>query len=230
MRVQQLTYTDSTANLFFSQPSSTLSTAAMSELTPEQEALLDAFSAASDLVPPGLRQQFLLIGGAATIAHGEPRRRTTDVDIAGTAETLSFLWAAAEAGIGGFQKGKDERISWLDPSRDWKVPIDICEQGGGWVPLLQSAHQFRNGYMATISDLLLVRATTVLDRGDIQDYEDFGFLLGIMTSRGLTLPDPGVEGLGVLIEAAELKEDVWGVLLLNILHSDLLRQFGIERI
>jgi hypothetical protein len=66
-------------------------------------ALLEASVAASSLVPPYLRTQFVLVGGGAMVYHGF-RRRFEDLNIVGTA-----------AAHGAFLDGalSDERFSVL---------------------------------------------------------------------------------------------------------------------
>lgn len=56
-----------------------------------------------------LRQAPILFGGAATIAHGELRRKTKDVDIIVSKEALSFLEDAIANRRGGFHKDCDEQ-------------------------------------------------------------------------------------------------------------------------
>ncbi|KAF1958807.1 hypothetical protein CC80DRAFT_490599, partial [Byssothecium circinans] len=67
-------------------PSSTTITAAL------LAALQEAFVAASSLVPPAFRPDFVLVGSGAILYHGY-RRRVRDLDIVGTPDAH---WAFLE--------------------------------------------------------------------------------------------------------------------------------------
>ena len=83
-----------------------------STLLPLQQAVLNAFYAACDLLPRNLRQSVTLIGGAATIAHGMVSRKTEDADILVSVTALAILDNAIDSRRGGFHKDSDETIRW----------------------------------------------------------------------------------------------------------------------
>ncbi len=58
-----------------------------------ENALTEAFSYSSGLVPASLRQSFCLVGGAAMILHGR-RRKTEDIDVACTTDAYMAFWEA----------------------------------------------------------------------------------------------------------------------------------------
>ncbi|OCK73543.1 hypothetical protein K432DRAFT_387338 [Lepidopterella palustris CBS 459.81] len=64
---------------------------------PMKAALLECFQASIDLIPDDLRPQFILVGAAASIAHGS-RLWMEDVDIAGSAEAITAFRAAIDRG------------------------------------------------------------------------------------------------------------------------------------
>jgi len=61
---------------------------------PHRRVLIEAMTAASNLVDEGMRRDFLVIGGAALVRYGSTRR-TRDVDIAITAKTLDAFMEKA---------------------------------------------------------------------------------------------------------------------------------------
>jgi hypothetical protein len=83
-----------------------------SALRPIQNAVLDCYAAAVQLVPAGHRHACILIGGAGSIAHGMTDRMTEDADIVVSAEALDFIWEAAAQQRDGWKVDADESVQW----------------------------------------------------------------------------------------------------------------------
>jgi len=85
------------------------------QITPLQQAYLDAYAAACALVPRNLRQIVILFGGAASIAHGILDRKAKDVDILVGLEALAILDDAIVNKREGFHRDCDGTIKWWTP-------------------------------------------------------------------------------------------------------------------
>src|SRR5437762_13723502 len=108
----------------------------MSDIGPgAKAALFETFASAVELLPPALREKFVLIGGTSMLSLGSTRK-TEDVDIVVTAEALNAFEEAAAL---------DSRFS-VDAVHSWTyagstpetegifVRIDILAMGGGFLP------------------------------------------------------------------------------------------------
>ena len=178
-------------------------------LRPLQQACLDTYVAACDIIPHDLRHAFILIGGAGTIAHGAPERLTEDTDIIANRRCMELLDDAAVNCRGGFHKSTDgESILWDKLDRQgnflFEVQVELLELGGQFVQWVPSVVSFRNGYVAALPELVRLRAVTVVDRGRPRDEQDLKLLLEMTARRGLKLADVDPEELGILLEAVGL--------------------------
>src|SRR5436190_1764637 len=82
---------------------------------------------------------------------------------------ISNLWNTTSM---VFQVDPDMEIRY-NASQDFQVKVDILDLGGDFVDKIIEAHPFENGFIASIPDLLRLRATTVIERGDEKDLKDF---------------------------------------------------------
>ncbi|KAK0106654.1 hypothetical protein ONS96_004274 [Cadophora gregata f. sp. sojae] len=82
------------------------------QITPFQQACLDAYTAACALVPRNLRRTVILFGGAASIAHGILERKAKDVDILVGVEALAILDDAIINMREGFHRDCNGSIKW----------------------------------------------------------------------------------------------------------------------
>ena len=184
----------------------------MSGFSPLQQGCLDAYAAASALIPVHLRPAFILIGGAATISHGALQRRTEDVDIAASPEAIGHLWEVAGKRQGGFSLcDSDGSITWDTGAyggKSWLVTIELLEMPGPFVPFIPSVCEFRSGYVATLPELVGLRASALVGRGDQTDYDDFELLLRTTARRCLELPEVEREELKVLKEAVKISGSI----------------------
>jgi len=108
------------------------------QITPLQQAYLDAYTAACALVPRNLRQTVILFGGAASIAHGILGRKVKDVDILVGVEALAILDDAIINMREGFHRDCDGTIKWdkydSQQNRLLEVTVELVEIGGLFVP------------------------------------------------------------------------------------------------
>ncbi|KAF9735425.1 hypothetical protein PMIN01_06830 [Paraphaeosphaeria minitans] len=91
----------------------------MATITPAHlAALKETCAAASSLVPPALRPDFVFVGSGAMVCHGS-RRRPGDIDVVGTP---AALWAFLE------EARKEGRFSVVLDGCDYTylVPIPSC--------------------------------------------------------------------------------------------------------
>ncbi|KAI9740073.1 MAG: hypothetical protein M1818_004824 [Claussenomyces sp. TS43310] len=144
-----------------------------SEECPEnvRAALFECFHAATCLVPLPLRRQFVVIGGAASLAHSSTLK-TEDVDVAASQQAH---WAFLERVRGGARNFaiKTAGIIEYDSRQGFPVEIEILSIGGPFIDSIHATLSFRGGFVASKADLLKFRAVTVADRGKPKDLVDF---------------------------------------------------------
>lgn len=196
----------------------------MSEPRPGSQLCLNAYAAACDLMPPDLLRAFILIGGAATIAQGSPDRTTEDANIAASEPALAAFWSLTQARRGGFQcDAMDESITWDSGDKDCSpVKVEILQMPGPYVSHVLSVDKFRSGYVATIPELVRMRAFSVVDRGLRQDFKDFRYLVDTATKQRLIMPSLSDEDLKDLLEGVMAVEEEEGFAELGSLLIDML--------
>jgi hypothetical protein len=181
------------------------------QITPLQQAYLDAYTAACALVPCNLRQTVILFGGAASIAHGILDRKVKDVDILVGVEALVILDDAIINMREGFHRDCDGTIKWdkCDSQRNklFEVTVELVEIGGPFVPRVPEVVGFGEGYVATLAELVRLRASTLVERGDASDHIDFVLLLSLARQRKEKLPYLGEDEMKSMIEAVEMCEE-----------------------
>ncbi|KAI9764137.1 MAG: hypothetical protein M1840_008697 [Geoglossum simile] len=144
----------------------------------ERAALLEAFAAAAELLPPTLRKQFVLVGGASMLLLGGTRW-TSDIDIVVTAEALN---AFEEAAAHDPHFSKDVVHSWsytsTTPGIDSVcVGIEFLAMGGEFAPVIRAARPVLGGFRAGLAELVLMKGRAVDSRGEPKDREDLRFIL-----------------------------------------------------
>jgi hypothetical protein len=144
-------------------------------------------AAASKLVDENVRKDFLIIGGAALVKYGSSRR-TDDVDIAITAATLNMFMEQAKT---------DPRFK-LHPDDEWSytcqgegiagldVRFEFLELGGPFVPKMHGMTKFRDVCLASLADIVLMKAHAYQGRGEEADFIDMRFALRLMAEKGET--------------------------------------------
>lgn len=150
---------------------------------PHRRMLIEAMTAASNLVSEDMRRDFLVIGGAALVRYGSTRRTR---DIAITAKTLDAFMEKA---------GMDSRFR-MHPDASWTytcqgegienvvVEIEFLDIGGEFVPKLHGMTKFDAVYVASLADIALMKAHAYQDREKADDLEDLNFAFSMMVRRG----------------------------------------------
>lgn len=169
---------------------------------PLREGLFETFRAATCLVRPERRRQLILVGGAASIAHSS-LLRTEDVDVAAPPSVLIDIWEGVTAGAPNFSIEPDGKIA-FDAPQGFRVRIDLIQIGDGCIETIHEAESFFEGSVASMSDLLRLRAVTVVDRGSDGEIEDFRWLLWEVAKAGQVLPKLGVEDRRYIRQAGGL--------------------------
>ncbi|KAF3384720.1 hypothetical protein F1880_001921 [Penicillium rolfsii] len=152
---------------------------------PLRSALIECFQATTRLVRPELRRQLILIGGAASIAHGSVYS-TEDVDVAAPKDVIIDIFKKVMDGALNFLLQPDGNIQ-FDCSKEFIIQLEILQIGGA-IERIHAAVPFFEGSVASMSDLLRMRAETVVDRGSDGDLLDFKWLLSEVAKRGEILP------------------------------------------
>ena len=128
---------------------------------------------------------------------------TEDVDVAAPPSALNNIWEGVSAGARNFSFESDGKIAFDAPSQDIRIRVDLLEIGNGCIERIHVAEPFFEGSVASVSDLLRLRAVTVVDRGSGGEVEDFRWLLSRVASRGQVLPELDDEELECVCSAGE---------------------------
>lgn len=106
----------------------------MASIPQWQCSLIEAMTAASELISEDTRKDFVVIGGAALVQHVSIRK-TQDVDIAITPETL---WEFYEHATSDPQFSLHLDGNWVYTCQeiDVQVPMEFLSIGGDFVPKL----------------------------------------------------------------------------------------------
>src|SRR5579862_492825 len=167
--------------------------------------LLEAFAAATELLPSTLREKFVLIGGTSMLSLGGSRK-TEDVDIAVTAETLD---AFQEAAILDPRFSQDVMLSWTytgntPETRGITVTLEFLAMGGGFVSEIRAARPIAlGGFRAGLAELIVMKARTLDGRDEARDARDLRFLLEKMEGSDENFRDVELEE-----EDQEIMEDM----------------------
>jgi hypothetical protein len=139
--------------------------------------LLEAFTAATGLLPPNLREQFVLVGGVSMLTLGG-RRKTTDVDIVVTPEALNTFNEAAAIDP-HFSQGTMNAWYYTSTTpgiEGVSVAIEFLGMGSGFAPVICAARPTLGGFRAGLAELILMKAQALDSRGEERDHEDLCFL------------------------------------------------------
>ena len=169
---------------------------------PLREALFECFRSITRLPRPDLRRQLVLVGGAASITHSS-LLVTKDVDVVAPPSALIDIWEGVSAGAHNFSFESDGRIAFDAPNQDIRIRVDLLEIGNGCIERIHVAEPFFEGSVASVSDLLRLRAVTVVDRGSDGEVEDFRWLLSRVASKGQVLRGLENEELECMRSAGE---------------------------
>lgn len=111
--------------------------------------------------------------------------------------------ADADADALNFSIESDGNIA-FDAPQGFRVRVNFIEIGAGIVERVHAMEPYYEGSVASMSDLLLLRAVTVVDRGGDGDIWDFQWLLSKVTVKSVELPRICDEELEYLSKAVEL--------------------------
>ncbi|MCJ1379617.1 hypothetical protein MMC17_002719 [Xylographa soralifera] len=153
-------------------------------------------------------------------------RNTEDADVAVSAEALEPLVQAATIGRGGFRRYPDGTMTW--DNGQFLVRMECLLLEGPFVPWVPEVVGFREGYKATLPELVRLRALTLVERGDRKDEEDLKLLLKMCVSKSERLPDVDHEELGVLLEAMVGLGEVSEGYFMCIINISTLHRYGID--
>ena len=171
----------------------------LSITAPLRGALFECFRAATRLVRPEQRHQLVLVGGAASIAHSS-RLYSEDMDVAAPSSVLIQIWEGVQNGAQNFTFESDGKIV-FDAPQGFRIHLDIIEIGCGSIEQIHVTEPFFEGSVASRSDLLRLRAVTVVDRGSDGEKDDFRWLLSEVVRTGQLLPGLSSEELEVMDQA-----------------------------
>lgn len=110
-----------------------------------------------------------------------------------------------------FTYGCDGKLAY-DTAYDFRLYVDLIEIGGwGTVERIHATRPLLDGRIASMSDLLLLRASTVVNRGEKGDILDFEWLLSeVVKQEQDCFPEIGDAELENLCFAVELCVGIFG--------------------
>jgi hypothetical protein len=124
------------------------------------------------------------------------------VDVAASAEAIiAFRQAIAREGS-SFTISPCETIE-FDSRQGFRVSLELLQLGGGFVDSIAAVEPCYDGFVASLADLILNRAETVVGRGKMGDVADLRFLLEEAARRGMLIPAQGEERREVMLEATK---------------------------
>ncbi|KAF5634924.1 hypothetical protein F25303_8637 [Fusarium sp. NRRL 25303] len=134
-------------------------------------------------IPAPLREALLECFDAAT------QLRTEDVDIAAPPAALIDIWEGVSSGAQSFSFESDGKIA-FDAPQGFRVRLDLIEIGNGYIERIYLAEPFRGGSVASMSDLLRLRAVTVVEPREGQvlpglDFQELGYVMGAASCLGV---------------------------------------------
>ena len=109
------------------------------------------------------------------------------MDVAAPPGPLIDIWEAVSAGALNFTFEPDGKIA-FDAPQGFRVRVDLIRLGDGCIKRIHVMETFEEGSIASMSDLLRLRAVTVVDRGSDGEVEDFRWLLSGVARAGTILP------------------------------------------
>ena len=168
---------------------------------PLRQALIECFRVTTCLVRPELRRQLVLVGGAASIAHNSVLY-TEDVDVAAPSDVIHDICKGVMDGALNFSLEPDGMIA-FDGSHGIRVRVDLIEIGDA-IERIHTMEPFFEGSVASMSDLLRLRAVTVVERGSDGEADDFRWLLTEVAKAGQLMPGLSQEELEYIRGAGRL--------------------------
>ena len=166
---------------------------------PLQKALVECFRAIARLVRIEPRRELVLVGGAASIAHNSIYY-TEDVDVVALMNVLLDICTGVTAGTTEFTKEPDGTIC-FNARQGFPVRIDLMQIGDGPTDRIYNAEPFFEGSVASVTDLLRLRAISLVDRGKFGEDLDFHWLLSKVAKGGHILPELNDEERDYIAEA-----------------------------
>ena len=128
--------------------------------------------------------------------------QTEDVNVAAPPSVLIDIWEAISAGALNFSLESDGKIA-FDAPQGFRVRVDLIQIGNGCIERIHVAEPFFEGSVASKSDLLRLRAVTVVDRGSDGEVDDFRWLLSEVAREGQVLPELDQEEMEYISRAGE---------------------------
>jgi hypothetical protein len=161
----------------------------------QKAALLEAYTATISLLPSPLRPSFIIIGGAALVLLGSPRR-TEDVDFAVSGAAL-FAFEEGARSDPRFSQGAVAEWTYSCQGKgieDVGVPLEFLQMGGAFAPTIKVVEAVGGGFRAGVGELVRMKARAYVGRGEDNDRGDFCFLLEKMVETGEGFEGMEVEG------------------------------------
>lgn len=131
------------------------------------------------------------------------------MDVAASSAALVEIWTRVLEGTPCFALEPDGKIAY-DAPQGFRLHVDLIEIGGwGDVKRIHAPEPLFDGFVASVSDLLLLRAVTVVNRGRDGDILDFQWLLSEVVKEN-QFPVIDEEELEYLCSAVEFCLGIMG--------------------
>lgn len=190
-----------------------------------REALTKYFRSTTRLLRPELRRQLILVSGAASVAHGSAFY-TEDVDIMAPSYIIQDICKGVVDGAMNYSLEPDGKIA-FDTSQGIRVRIDLIQIGDA-IEQIHRTVPFFEGSVASMPDLLRLRAMTVVDRGGDGEAIDFRWLLSEVAKTGQLLPGLDDQELKYMLDACRsCLSGLSCLVLYSVLQEEDGRAFGL---
>lgn len=180
----------------------------------QKNAVVEAFRAASSLLPEAHAKDFVLVGGTALIYHGF-KRSTKHVKFLVTVESLHAFEIAASCDD-RFTLNRLSEWSYYSRRSGINVPFAFLAAGGEFAPALREPEAALGGHVANIDELVLMKANAYMSWGRPKDMEGFTFLVNKILDgygRGTKFPNSGASWRDLIGKAGEKFEAIYKALL-----------------
>ena len=124
------------------------------------------------------------------------------MDVAAHSTAIIDIWKGVSDGALNFSFEPDGKIA-FDAPQGFRLHVNIIEIGGGCIERIHVAEPLSEASVASMSDLLLLRAVTVFDRGSDGDVLDFQWLLSEVAKTCSVFPKVDDQELEWLLSAVE---------------------------
>jgi hypothetical protein len=122
--------------------------------------------------------------------------------VAASREAVLYFHDAIASGATQFEYKDSSQTIEFKSCQGFVVNLELLQFGGGFVDSIAVSEPFYDGFLASRTDLLVLRGVTVVGRGEDGDWLDFRYLVEATVKGGSILPQLDRDAVVVLKEVA----------------------------